>query len=76
MNLGAALVRGFALDALEHGHGAPAPNFHALAAIDALEHADIFDRQDALLALIASAAGAIDDGRFGRHIGAKFDSQR
>ena len=60
-------MRGFILNALEHRHGAPAPDFEARAAFDALEHADVFDRQDAFLALVANAAGAIGYGRFRRH---------
>lgn len=69
-------MRSFAPDALEDGDGASAPDLHARAAIDAFKHADIFDRQDAFLALIASAARATDGGRFGRHNGLKLDAQR
>lgn len=76
LGLGAALLRGFAFDALEHWNGAPAPNLHARAAIDAFEEADVFDRQNALLALVAGAARAADDGRFGRHNAVKFAAQR
>ena len=53
-------MRRFALDALEHGHDAPAPELQALAAIDALKEADVLDRQGALFALIVRAAGATE----------------
>ena len=69
-------MRGFALDALEYRNGAAAPDLHALAALDALKYADIFDRQRALLALVANAACAADDSRFRRHNGLEFADQR
>jgi hypothetical protein len=74
--LGAALLRRRTLDALEERHSAAAPNLDARAAKFAGEQADVLDRQHAFAAFITSAAGAVENGWFGRHRAPRFGAKR